>query len=107
MQGRDIDETTATARLPHLDIDIVHRRARAGDAEELSITLHAVPSFQVFGRFLEKANPLQFWATLAETMWLPWFGLLGAAYPPAVLGAVSTRAEDRPKRASAVHPSSG
>jgi len=72
MPPRDIEETRASARLPHLDIDIVHRRSPAGDAEQVLITLQAVPSFQAFGQFLEAANPFEFWARLAETAWAPW-----------------------------------
>jgi hypothetical protein len=54
------DETRATARLPGLDIEIVHRRSPEGDAEQISINLRAVPSFEAFGRFLETANPFAF-----------------------------------------------
>jgi hypothetical protein len=60
-QHHDDDTTRATARLPGLDIEIVHRRLPSGDAEQLSINLQAVPSFEAFGRFLEAANPLA-WA---------------------------------------------
>jgi hypothetical protein len=64
------DETRATARLPGLEIEIVHRRSPAGDAD--SINLQAVPSFEAFGRFLETANPFAFWAQAAQMAWLPW-----------------------------------
>ncbi|HEY6995511.1 MAG TPA: hypothetical protein VH397_17530 [Xanthobacteraceae bacterium] len=57
----EIDATTARAHLPGLDIEIVHRRSPAGDAEQISISLQAVPSFEAFGRFLEAANPFAFW----------------------------------------------
>jgi hypothetical protein len=66
------DETRATARLPGLEIEIVHRRSPAGDAEQISINLQAVPSFEAFGRFLETANPFAFWAQAAQMAWLPW-----------------------------------
>jgi hypothetical protein len=72
MQDPDLDETRASARLPHLDIDIVHRRSRAGDAELLTITLQATPSFQAFEQFLEAANPFRFWMRAAELAWQPW-----------------------------------
>ena len=52
MPTDDFDETRASARLPHLAIDVVHRRAREGDAEEVSISLQAMPSFEAFGQFL-------------------------------------------------------
>src|SRR5215510_11017495 len=64
--------TRATARLPGLDIEIMHRRAVDGDAEQISINLRAVPSFEAFGRALELANPFAFWAQAAQLAWLPW-----------------------------------
>jgi hypothetical protein len=52
------DETRATARLPGLEIEIVHRQSPGGSGgEQISIKLRAVPSFEGFGRFLETANP--------------------------------------------------
>jgi hypothetical protein len=73
-QSRDDDTTRATARLPGLEIEIVHRRPRDTEAEALSITLHAMPSFEAFGRYFETANPLAFWAQAVQMAWLPWFG---------------------------------
>jgi hypothetical protein len=55
------DETKATARLPNLDIEIVRSRSPAGDAERITISLQAAPSFPAFGRFLEATNPFLFW----------------------------------------------
>mgnify|MGYP001600348447 FL=1 len=78
MPPRDLQETRASARLPHLDIDIVHRRAREGDAEQILISLQATPSFQAFGQVLEAANPFEFWARLAETAWAPWLQAMQA-----------------------------
>jgi hypothetical protein len=69
------DTTRATAKLPGLEIEIVHRRPRDTEAEALSITLHAVPSFEAFGRYFEAANPLAFWAQAVQMAWLPWFGV--------------------------------
>ncbi len=60
----------ATARLPGLDIEVVHRRSPDGDREEISINLQAVPSFETFGRFLEAANPFVFWAEATRLTWL-------------------------------------
>ncbi len=80
MPGNDVDETRATARLPNLDIDISHRVARDGHAEQLTITLQAVPSFDAFGRFLE-ANPLQAWMQLMQLAWQPWLMALQMASP--------------------------
>jgi hypothetical protein len=67
------DTTRATAQLPGLDIEIVHRRA--GDAEQISVHLQAMPSFEAFGRLFENANPFALWAEAAQLMWLPWLAL--------------------------------
>ena len=71
-QHHEADATRATARLPGLEIEIVHRRLPDGDAEQLSINLQAVPSFEAFGRFLETAHPFAFWAQAVQMAWLPW-----------------------------------
>jgi hypothetical protein len=62
----------ATARLPGLDIEIIHRRSFNDEAEQLSINLQAMPSFEAFGRYLETANPFAFWAQAVQMAWLPW-----------------------------------
>ena len=67
------DNTTrATARLPGLDIEIIHRRALNNEAEQISINLQAMPSFEAFGRFLETANPFALWAQAVQLAWFPW-----------------------------------
>ena len=75
------DTVRATASLPGLEIEIVHRRPRDTETEALSITLHATPSFEAFGRSLEAANPFAFWAQAVQMAWLPWLGAtwLGAS----------------------------
>ena len=50
----DVDTTKASARLPGLDIDIIHRRSPDGEAEQISINLQAVPSFEVFCRLARR-----------------------------------------------------
>jgi hypothetical protein len=45
--GED-NTTLATARLPGLDIEIIHRRSLNDEAEQISINLQAMPSFQVW-----------------------------------------------------------
>jgi hypothetical protein len=50
------DTARATARLPGLEVEIVHCRSPAADAEQISINLQAVPSFEAFGQFLQTAN---------------------------------------------------
>jgi hypothetical protein len=66
--------TRATAHLPGLDIEIVHQRSPSADAEQISINLRAMPSFEAFGKFLETTNPFAFWANAARIAWLPWLG---------------------------------
>jgi hypothetical protein len=67
------DNTTrATARLPGLDIEIIHRRSLNDEAGQISINLRAMPSFEAFGRFLETANPFSLWAQAVQMAWLPW-----------------------------------
>ena len=76
------DTTRATARLPGLEIEIVHRRLPGTDSEQISINLQATPSFEAFGRFLETANPFAFWAQAAQMAWLPWLGAARALMLP-------------------------
>ena len=58
--------TRASAHLPGLDIEIVHRRSSTAGAEQISISLQAVSSFDAFGRFLRTANPFAFWLQAAQ-----------------------------------------
>ena len=87
------DETKATARLPNLDIEIVHSRSPAGDAERITISLQAAPSFEEFGRFLEATNPFLFWMRLAQTAWTPWLGASAATLPSRNFGRLPATAE--------------
>lgn len=78
----DWDEAeSATAHLPGLDIEIVHRRSPDGAAEQISVNFRAVPSFEAFGRFVEPFNPFAFWAGVMRLAWLPWLGATGAGIP--------------------------
>jgi hypothetical protein len=79
---RQIDATSATARLPCLDVEIIHRRSPAGDAEQILINLRAVPSFEAFSRFIESANPFVFWTRVMQMAWFPWFAAAKAVLPP-------------------------
>ncbi len=81
--ARAEDEVTrATARLPGLEIEIVHRRSPNAHAEQISINVQALPSFEAFGRMLESANPFAFWAEAAQMAWLPWIGATRAMMLP-------------------------
>jgi hypothetical protein len=50
-QQSEVGATKATARLPGLNIEVVHRQSPDGDSEQISINLQAVPSFEAFGPF--------------------------------------------------------
>ena len=106
-QQSEVGATRATARLPGLNIEVVHRRSPDGDSEQISINLQAVPSFEAFGRFLEAANPFTFWAQAGRLAWLPWLSWFeampaamlpfssAAALPKAGSGAVSRFSRER------------
>jgi hypothetical protein len=70
----DCDTTRATANLPGLTIEVMHRRLPGAEAEQISITMQAVPSFAAFGRYLDGINPFAFWAQFAQAAWVPWLG---------------------------------
>ena len=90
----EFEATRATARLPGLDIEIIHRRAPAGDAEQISINLQAAPSFEAFGRYLEAVNPFVFWAQAVRLVWLPWLAVTGAVMPPSLAPPLSSAGSD-------------
>src|SRR5215467_8769849 len=94
--NRDIDTTRASARLPGLNIDIVHSQSPSGDCEQISITLQAVPSFEAFGRALEAANAFAFWTQAMRLAWLPSLEAARIAMLPPSLPA--------PKSSKAVPP---
>jgi hypothetical protein len=77
--ARELDETRATAKLPGLDIEIVHRRTEDASAELITISLRAAPSFEAFSQYLEAANPFAAWTRMMALAWQPW---LGALLPP-------------------------
>jgi hypothetical protein len=91
MTEPEFEDIRASARLPHLDIDIQHRRARDGGAEQISISLQATPSFHAFGEFLA-ANPFAFWARLAYVAWLPWLNATQGLSSPSGLAAIPSTA---------------
>jgi hypothetical protein len=72
MPTQDIEETRAMARLPNLDIEIVHRHAPDASAEQLILSFRAVPSFAAFADHIEAANPFLLWARAMELAWQPW-----------------------------------
>src|SRR5215211_5562133 len=82
MDKSPYDETRATARLPNLDIEILHRRPWEGNEEQIVVMLRAVPSFEAFGRLLEASNPLLVWTRMMQAAWSPWVHGLTTALSP-------------------------
>lgn len=83
------DTTRATAQLPNVDIEIVHRRAPDSDSEQIFISMQATPSFDAFGRFLRGgANPFSLWAESARLAWLFWADAARLAMLPLSLGTL-------------------
>jgi hypothetical protein len=67
------DETTrTTARLPGLEIEILHRWLPDGDGEQIAMKLQALPSFEAFGRWFDNANPFALWVEVFQRAWAPW-----------------------------------
>ena len=87
------EETKATARLSNLDIEIVQSRSPARDAERITISLQAVPSFVAFGRFLEVTHPFLFWMRFVQTAWSPWLGAAAASLPSPNFGRLPATEE--------------
>ena len=86
MSDQKVEDNTTrtTARLPGLDIEIIHRRSLNDEAEQISINLQAMPSFEAFGRYLETANPFAFWAQAVQMAWLPWLNAARSVMPRSI-----------------------
>jgi hypothetical protein len=74
-----MEEIRATARLPHLDVEIAHRRLPDEDAEQLSIHLRASPSFGAMADYLQRrpwswlaVSPLLIWQESVRAFWATW-----------------------------------
>jgi hypothetical protein len=67
----DPNETRAVARLPHLDIELHHRRSSEEGYEMLSVTLRGRPDLDAAAALLDPFRLLTAWA--AFNPWLaPW-----------------------------------
>jgi len=82
MASSDPIETRAFARLPGLDVAVLHRGARGMDGEQVVIALRAVPSFAALGRPIGMADPLLLWMRLAQAAWASWLGCVAAVATP-------------------------
>ena len=81
MASGDPGETRAYARLPGLDIAVLHRGAHGG-GEEMVIALRTVPSSAAFGRPAGAADPLLLWIGFAQMAWTSWLACFAAASAP-------------------------
>lgn len=75
VKAAETGTTRASVQLPGLDIEITVE----GHAEQISLNLRAVPSFEAFGPALETANPFALWAQAAQRAWLTWLETLSLA----------------------------
>jgi hypothetical protein len=93
-----MDVIRASARLPGLDIEIVHRRAAEDGTEEISIGLRAIPRVEVFIRAFEATG---LWTHAMQSAWQPClvatrvFAVPGALGLPPPSGGASRSAEER------------
>jgi hypothetical protein len=67
----DRDETRTVARLPGLDIAILHRGAHSDGGEEVMLALRVVSPLRGPGHLGQAAHPLLFWTALAQAAWSP------------------------------------
>jgi hypothetical protein len=81
--------------LPRLDIEIVHRQSPDGAAEQLSIHLTAVPSFEAFNRLFDAVNPFALWMEATSFAWLPWVELTRAVMFPSSHGRTLPNARSK------------
>jgi hypothetical protein len=82
-EDRDPEEVRVHGQLPHMNIDIIYRRAREGDSEFIGINVEMVPMPQAFERLLMMSNPFYVWTQVAEAAWRPWLQGLHAISAPA------------------------
>jgi hypothetical protein len=86
MASGDPDETGAYARLPGLDIAVLHRGALGMDGAQVVVALRAVPSFRALGRPIGAPGPLLLWKGLGQAAWDSWLGCLASATMPPWIG---------------------
>jgi hypothetical protein len=69
----------ATARLPGMDVEVVHRRSPAGARGDILISWQAMPLGGAFDSFMYAANPFVYWV---EAIRLTWLEAARALMPP-------------------------
>jgi hypothetical protein len=93
--SREPGSTRATAHLPGLEIEIVHRRSPEGDREQISIHMQAVPSFEAFEQYMRAMNPFALWLEVARLAWAPWLQAARMTTLPFVDSPRLTRVDPR------------
>ena len=111
-----MDETTITAKLPNLDIEMTRREFTEENAETITLRLRAVPSFEAFaGAMLQPntsgfgpffaawttpaANPFLSWLQMTQAMWAPWLQAAGSfAAPTRALPAADEGSVEKPPK---------
>ncbi len=84
------ETTRGIAKLPSLDVELVHDKSEDGSAERLAIRVTGRPDLQTAAKFVEPElmtaalamNPfLAMPMKLAQTFWAPWVALNPALKP--------------------------
>lgn len=76
MHSSQPEEMRAVARLPGIDIDILHRKSDDIVGEEMLIRVRAMPSFDAALGAFEMANPFLMWSRMVQAAWEPWLNLV-------------------------------
>jgi hypothetical protein len=81
-EDRDPGETRAVARLPGLDIAVLHRPAGAGRGERVTVTLQATaPHVALFAPGPAAGlDPVGLWLQMVRAAWTPWLAMTGALW---------------------------
>ena len=82
MVSGERSETRVSARLPNLDIAVLHRAGGGGEGEQVILALRAVPSFAARHADLIGANPVLFWMRLSQAFFGAWLGYLTTVTTP-------------------------
>ncbi len=81
MDGHGPDEMRAVARLPGIEIDILHRKSGEREGEEMLIRVRAMPSFDAALGAFEAANPFLMWSRMMQAAWAPFLALMAPSGP--------------------------
>ena len=77
MTSTDSEETRIVAKLPYLDLAVVHRH-QYGGAEEMVIGVRLSPLGQQHCHPFAVATPLLPWMLVTQALWSSWLGGVAA-----------------------------